>query len=68
MYYLFAGDDDHPQGGVHDFMGLFNTIAEARKYATKPQTMYELSPGYDWWHIADKWMTIVEDWQPSESD
>jgi hypothetical protein len=41
-YLLFAGDEFYPEGGMDDFIGSYDTVAECQFYSTK----------YDWAHIA----------------
>ncbi len=52
MFYLFAGGDYYPCGGVDDFQGVFDTVEDARQAA--------LNLRYYWWHIVDSDMRIVE--------
>jgi hypothetical protein len=50
-FFLFAGCDFYPQGGMHDFIGSFTTFGDA--YAAAKAC---LAPGDDqceWWHILD---------------
>lgn len=32
MYWLFAGEDYYPEGGMSDFIGLFVTLQDAKDY------------------------------------
>jgi hypothetical protein len=53
MYFLFAGDNYYPVGGMEDLVGTFSTIDEARVEAEAGETIYaEYVRKYDWWHIA----------------
>lgn len=52
MYYLFAGDNYYPCGGVEDFQSSHSTLEKALRAAALSN--------YDWWHIADSNMQIVE--------
>ncbi len=52
MFYLFAGLDYYPEGGVHDFIASGGVIGDLRDIAIR----LKLS----WWHIADETMNIVE--------
>ncbi len=50
-FFLFAGCDYYPQGGMNDFIGSFASMEAAREAA-----MNCLEPGNDqceWWHILD---------------
>ena len=52
MFYLFAGYDYYPCGGVDDFKAQSAVI----------QDLLDKTVGQseDWWHIADENMNIVE--------
>lgn len=54
MYYLFAGDAYYPGGGAIDFLGRFDTIEEAHRALNRRMGTY------DWWHITDADMNILE--------
>ena len=46
-YMLFGGDDTYERlGGMHDFMGLYDTIEEAIAAAA--------ARGCEWYHVADR--------------
>jgi hypothetical protein len=51
-YLLFAGDE-HREGGWHDFIGSFDTVAEAL-------------PGYqyDWYHVVDAHTGLIVSERP----
>lgn len=54
-YLLFAGDDYYPSGGMVDYIGSFDTIAEA---AAKGRERETLSNGFvcsapDWYQIVE---------------
>ncbi len=53
MFYLFAGLDYYPEGGVRDFVASGVAIDDLRDTAIR----LKLS----WWHIADENMSIVEE-------
>ena len=42
MYWLFAGDRYYPMGGLHDYIGAYPSVDEARKAVPKR---------CDWWSI-----------------
>lgn len=51
-FWLFAGDFYYPSGGMRDFIGSFDTVAEALSAAVK----------YDWHQVFDsvgKYLTRV---------
>ncbi len=52
MFYLFAGDDYYPCGGVDDFQGMFEVLDDAIREVPNLR--------YDWWHIVDSDMIFVE--------
>jgi len=53
VYMLFAGYDNYPCGGMRDFEGNFQTIADAVAQASAGE--------YEWWHVVEKdSVTIVE--------
>lgn len=52
MFYLFAGLDYYPEGGVHDFITSGAVVDDLWKTAIRLRL--------SWWHIADETMTIVE--------
>ncbi len=56
MFYLFAGFDYYPEGGARDYQGYGVTIENAR-YAL---SVLRDRQSFDWWHITDKYMNIVE--------
>jgi len=45
VYMLFAGDWYYPCGGMGDFQGNFQTIADAITWA---------KARFEWWHVVDK--------------
>lgn len=51
-YLLFAGEDYYPSGGMEDFRGTFNTIAEAVEWGQQ----------YGWWQVVihESMTTIVK--------
>ena len=70
MYYLFAGDSHYPCGGVHDFVGKYNTLEaatperqEGRPLKWVPSKRYDRWKigdfSFDWWHVTDTDFTIV---------
>jgi hypothetical protein len=53
MYFLFAGENYYPTGGMDDLVGTFATIEDARKAAEYPTVAgHRYVPRYDWYHIA----------------
>jgi len=52
MYYLFAGNNSYPNGGVGDFMGTYQTLADAVCEGEK----------HYWWHVTDDNLNIVEEY------
>jgi hypothetical protein len=63
-YVLFGGSSHYPGGGIHDFMGFFDSVEEAVTHAEKARAAWraymnmetENSPrtgACDWWHVAD---------------
>jgi hypothetical protein len=54
MYFLFAGEDFYPDGGMQDFIGTFPTLEAARRSATNPPkdedgwNLYQV----EWYQIA----------------
>jgi hypothetical protein len=53
MFYLFLGDDYYPSGGVYDLKGKYSSVQEAKDALLKIEY-------FDWWHITDSDMNIVE--------
>jgi hypothetical protein len=49
-YAVFAGDIYYPCGGFNDLRGRFETLEEAREYAT---TNVNYGSHYEWYHIVD---------------
>lgn len=45
IYFLFAGDDYYPCGGMEDYIGVFQTIGAALE-------RYDRDQEYEWGHIA----------------
>lgn len=43
-YLLFAGEFYYPSGGLHDFIGNFKTIEDAKGW---------IKDYHDWYHIVD---------------
>ena len=52
MFYLFAGYDYYPDGGVYDFKAQSEVIQDLRDKT--------VGQSEDWWHIADENMIVVE--------
>lgn len=51
MFYIFAGEDYYPCGGINDLIGSAASIDEA---------MEKLASGsYGWWHIVDSNLEVV---------
>ena len=44
-YYVFAGSQYHPRGGMHDFVGRVATLPEAYRLLANRTC--------DWWHIVE---------------
>lgn len=55
MYYVFAGDNYYPGGGVYDFRGRALTIDDAQYILAAFRDRQRV----DWWHITDDTMEIV---------
>ncbi len=54
-YLLFAGESYYPSGGIHDYLGSFDS--EDKALATA-----ELCD-YDWWHIVSREsQKILKEW------
>ena len=48
-YWLFAGDQYYPQGGMDDYVGRYSSPEEAR----------ENVPAHaEWWHVIDRQTTL----------
>ena len=69
-YFLFAGESYYPSGGARDWLAQ---SADLATLIAKGQEQYDRQQGtarfkmderfawrYDWWHIADESMKIVE--------
>ena len=53
MYFLFAGDNYYPVGGMEDLVGTFPTIEAAREAAEAGEFIRtDYGRKYDWYHIA----------------
>ena len=52
-FYVFAGYYYYPSGGVGDFIGKFQNLAECYKSL--------LDKNCDWWQIVDEDMNILEE-------
>jgi hypothetical protein len=62
MFFLFAGDDYYPSGGMYDFRGAFETLDAAK--AALPECR-------DWAHVAtlaDGKLSIVAEWTAKKSE
>ena len=53
-FYLFAGFDYDAAGGMHDYEGSFVTVEDAIRHVA------DSAKGWDWWHIANENMQIVD--------
>lgn len=65
LYWLFAGDDYYPAGGINDFVGTFDTIEEAK------DAFYALER-HDWGHIVtvkkNGFTIVIETYDEIEGD
>lgn len=48
-FLLFAGEDYYPIGGWNDFLGDFDTVAEAKGVGEG----YREGSALCWWHVVD---------------
>lgn len=67
MYILFAGDQYYPAGGAEDFVGVYDTVDEAKTVVAKDAP--------DWAHIAHledgdflKAGNLVIEWEYASGD
>lgn len=51
-FWLFAGDNHYPNGGMEDFKDSFDNLDEALKEANKLNSLTNFKL-YDWYHIYD---------------
>lgn len=58
IFYVFAGYDYYPRGGVLDYRGRADTLLGAKECI--------LYGGFEWWHIANEHMKIVASSFPPE--
>ena len=63
MYFLFAGENYYPAGGMSDLVGTFDTFEDARAAVESPAVDEDgYAPRYDWYHIArviDRRLVVV---------
>lgn len=52
-YWLFAGADYYPCGGMGDKRLESDDIEECREESIKPDKYFRTKRCYDWWHILD---------------
>ena len=53
MYFLFAGDNYYPGGGMQDLVGMFHTLEQARAWFENPPPDEDgHAIRYDWYQIA----------------
>lgn len=64
-YFLFAGNDYYPEGGMHDMIASFETEEEAQKYyhennVDNDRLRYS-GTKWDWYHIVNitPWLTGI---------
>jgi hypothetical protein len=53
MYFLFAGKNYYPDGGMQDLVGMFRSVEQARAFFDNPgkdEDGYEIR--FDWYQIA----------------
>ena len=59
-YLLFAGEFYYPSGGLHDFIGNFKTIEDAKG---------RIKDYHDWYHIVDlESLEIVDEGSKSDDE
>ena len=63
MFYLFAGYNYYPEGGVFDFQGYSPTLEDAKLWLAG---LHDLNRNFDWWHITNEKMEIVASSSPQE--
>ncbi len=54
-YFLFAGDDYYPVGGIYDLVGTYDSVEECMSRLTYPIIIFDdiEIDEYDWYHIYD---------------
>lgn len=56
-FLVFGGDVYYASGGFHDYMGSFDTLEEAERFANATHQVHpkidRQEDNYEWWHIFD---------------
>ena len=56
-FLVFGGDVYYASGGFHDYVGSFDTLAEAERAATATHQVHpeinRQEDDFEWWHIFD---------------
>lgn len=53
-YFLFAGNDYYPTGGINDLIGKYNSYREALEIPISN------CKEFDWWHVTDENMNMID--------
>ncbi len=52
MYFLFAGSDYYPSGGMRDYQGTFATLEEAQQLGQAHDELMGNYSRFNWSHVA----------------